>query len=65
MTWGAYLDEDGAKHVVPKRDERQHIIDTECWCKPWRHPEDKRIFVHVAKDGREAWERPPAIPRPQ
>jgi hypothetical protein len=63
--WGVYHDDDGrTKHLVPKGDSRRHILDLDCWCHPWWHPECQATLVHVAKDGRENWE-PNATPRPQ
>ncbi len=62
MTWGVFLEDDD-KHIVPLQDRREHEVHMDCWCKPWRMPDDDLIVVHVAADFREAHESD-ATPRP-
>jgi len=51
------LPADGAWHVVPVDDLRQHICDKaeRCWCHPVYDAEHD-IYVHNSLDKREAYE---------
>jgi hypothetical protein len=40
-------------HVVPVNDLREHIANTDCWCKPY---EDDGVWVHHSMDRREEYE---------
>ncbi len=52
--WGCIIE----KHVVPLEDERAHITDVSCWCRPTQDDEDEHLYVHHSLDGREAYEKP-------
>jgi hypothetical protein len=44
---------DGAVHVVPCNDLRDHTTVTECWCRP---TETDGVWVHHSMDRREEYE---------
>lgn len=38
--------------------EKEHVVDgTECWCRPYRDPEEPSVIVHNSVDRREDYER--------
>jgi hypothetical protein len=43
-------------HVIPMRDLRDHLQGSDCWCNPKPSPNESRIVVHNALDGREKYE---------
>lgn len=51
--WLVEQDEDGNKHVVPIKDEKEHDLDEQCWCRPRHDKDDKTVIIHRSKDRRE------------
>lgn len=45
--------EDGSYHVVPINDLYEHIVSSNCWCRPTRDCEEHNVWVHNSADGRE------------
>jgi len=43
-------------HVVPIGDLREHVDQTDCWCRPTPDDEEPSVLVHHALDGREDFE---------
>ena len=55
MTWLTVTEWDGEPpvQVVPEvvmGEGWQHILDDDCWCRPYRDPNQSRILIH-RKDG--------------
>ncbi len=55
--WTVFEDEDGNRHVLPIRDQREHDTSVDCWCTPRRDFESPWVVVHNSKDQREAHEK--------
>jgi hypothetical protein len=53
-TWMATTRLDGAPCVYPLDDLKPHVVNGECWCRPF---EDDGVIVHNAMDRREEYER--------
>lgn len=51
--WEAHVYDDGAKHVVPVGDLRDHDHMADCWCLPTY---DEGTWVHHSLDRREEYE---------
>lgn len=51
--WAVYVADDGAKHVTPINDLREHELLEACWCQPF---DDDGIIVHNSLDKREIFE---------
>ena len=51
------LPAEGAWHVVPVDDLRQHVYDKNerCWCDP-EYDVEYNLYIHNSLDGREAYE---------
>lgn len=45
---------EGALHVVPVADMREHEMSPECWCNP--RITEEGVVVHNSMDGREKYE---------
>lgn len=51
MSWAIFIDDEGAKQVVPLNDLTDHYLCEECPCGP-RFNEDSN-WIHNSLDGRE------------
>ena len=40
-------------HVIPEYDLKEHILSTECWCKPQDDELTPNVKIHNALDKRE------------
>jgi len=48
-----YPENDEYDHVIPRGDLREHVLSTECWCKP---TDLGSVWMHHAMDMRELYE---------
>ena len=59
--WTRWLSRHGIVHVIPEGDLIEHREGIDCPCNPTVEYQggDAAVVLHVALDGREAWERLP------
>ena len=57
LGWSHWEAPNGIVHIMPERDSREHIFNTECWCKPSLEDiDDRKCYVHNSTDRREDYE---------
>ena len=54
MRWAVIDNRDGIRCVFPTDDFREHVLSSDCWCKPRN---DNGVLVHNSMDRREEYER--------
>jgi len=42
-------------HVIPKDDQRKHVLSMQCWCRPTQGADERFVVIHYTMDARELY----------